>query len=80
MKKFFIFLLVILMLATQIPTVFAAGSASVKGPGTVRAGDTIEISFTAGGGIYGGQGKISYDESKLKFKKKKILNHNSKTC
>lgn len=69
MKKFILYLLVILMLATQIPTVFAAGSASVKGPGTVRAGDTIEISFTAGGGIYGGQGKISYDEGKLKFKK-----------
>ena len=69
MKKFLIYLLVILMLTTQIPTVFAAGSASVKGPGTVRAGDTIEISFTVGGGIYGGQGKISYDEGKLKFKK-----------
>lgn len=69
MKKFILYLLVVLLLATQIPTVFAAGSASVKGPGTVRAGDTIEISFTAGGGIYGGQGKISYDEGKLKFKK-----------
>ena len=68
MKKFILYLLVVLLLTTQIPTVFAAGSASVKGPGTVRAGDTIEISFTAGGGIYGGQGKISYDEGKLKFK------------
>ena len=69
MKKFILYLLVVLLLAAQIPTVFAAGSASVKGPGTVRAGDTIEISFTAGGGIYGGQGKLSYDEGKLKFKK-----------
>lgn len=69
MKKFLLCLLVIALLTTQIPAVFAAGSASLSGPGTVRAGDTIEIKFTAGGGIYGGEGKISYDESLLTYKK-----------
>ena len=69
MKKIIVFLLILVLLLTQIPTVFAAGSASVKGPGTVRAGDTIEITFTAGGGIYAGEGSVSYDESQLTLKK-----------
>ena len=69
MKKIILCLLVMALLASQIPVVFAAGSASVSGPGTVRAGDTIEISFTAGGGILGGQGTVSFDESQLTLKK-----------
>ena len=69
MKKIIVCLLTMVLLLTQIPTVFAAGSASVKGPGTVRAGDTIEITFTAGGGIYAGEGSVSYDESQLTLKK-----------
>lgn len=69
MKKFLLCLLVIALLTTQIPAVFAAGSASLSGPGTVRAGDTIELKFSAGGGIYGGEGSISFDENLLTFKK-----------
>ena len=69
MKKFFAYALIVLLLATQVPTVWAAGSASVKGPGTVRAGDTITVSFSAGGGIYGGSGTVSFDSSQLTLKK-----------
>ncbi len=45
--------------------VSAAGSASMSGPSTVRAGDTITVTFYAGGGIYGGSGSVSYDSSVL---------------
>lgn len=69
MKKFFAYALIVLLLAAQVPTVWAAGSASVKGPGTVRAGDTITVSFSAGGGIYGGSGTVSFDSSQLTLKK-----------
>ena len=69
MKKFILCLLMLALLASQIPTVFAAGSASVKGPDTVRAGDTITVTFSAGGNIYGGSGKVSFDESKLTLQK-----------
>lgn len=69
MKKFFAYTLIVLLLAAQVPTVWAAGSASVKGPGTVRAGDTITVSFSAGGGIYGGSGTVSFDSSQLTLKK-----------
>lgn len=68
-KKFFAYALIVFLLATQVPTVWAAGSASVKGPGTVRAGDTITVSFSAGGGIYGGSGTVSFDSSQLTLKK-----------
>ena len=68
-KKFFAYTLIVLLLAAQVPTVWAAGSASVKGPGTVRAGDTITVSFSAGGGIYGGTGTVSFDSSQLTLKK-----------
>lgn len=50
------------------PAVLAAGSASLSGPSVVRAGDTITLSFSAGGGIYGGSGSISYDSSQLTLK------------
>ena len=69
MKKLLVCLLVLVLLACQVPAVFAAGSASLKGPGTVRAGDTIEVSFSAGGGIFGGQGALSYDKNQLTLKK-----------
>lgn len=69
MKKLISYILILLLLASQIPTVFAAGSASLKGPGTVRAGDTITLTFSAGGGIYGGSGSVSFDSSQLTLKK-----------
>ena len=65
MKKVLSLLLVVMILAAYIPTAYAAGSASLSGPDTVRAGDTITLTFSAGGGIYGGSGSVSYDASQL---------------
>ena len=69
MKKIIMHVLLLILLATQVPTAMAAGSASVKGPGTVRAGDSITVTFSAGGGISGGSGTVSFDKSQLKLKK-----------
>ena len=69
MKKFLALMTVIFLLAAMTTTAYAAGSVSWKGPDTVRAGDTITLTFSAGGGIYGGQGSVSFDSSQLTFKK-----------
>lgn len=65
MKRIISFLLVIALLTCLVPAASAAGKASVSGPSVVRAGDTVKLSFSAGGGIYGGSGTISYDSSQL---------------
>ncbi len=66
MKKFIAGFLVMVLLTVMLPlTVHAAASASLSGPDVVRAGDTITLSFTAGGGIHGGTGSISFDSSQL---------------
>ena len=65
MKKLAILLVLVLLLAMLTPCAYAAGSAWMTGPSTVRAGDTITVSFVAGGGIYGGSGAISYDPALL---------------
>ncbi len=65
MKKFFAVLLALVLLLSIPCRVSAASSASLSGPGTVRAGDTITVAFKAGGGIYGGSGAISFDSSQL---------------
>lgn len=65
MKKFFSILLVIAVFLCAAPTVSAAGSAGWTGPSVVRAGDTITLTFYAGGGIYGGSGTVSYDPNVL---------------
>lgn len=66
MKKFLSILLLVALLTIALPLqVLAAGSASLTGPSVVRAGDTITLSFKAGGGIYGGNGAISFDSSQL---------------
>ena len=65
MKKLAIFLVVVTILLSYIPTVYAAGYGSVSGPSTVRAGDTITVYYNAGGGIYGANGSISYNASQL---------------
>lgn len=62
------FLIVAVLLVSLAPAAFAAGSASMSGPAVVRAGDTITVSFVAGGGILGGSGSVSYDASKLTLK------------
>ena len=58
----------VLVLALMLPlTVSAASaSASLTGPGTVRAGDTITLSFNLNGkGIFGASGTLSYDSSQV---------------
>ena len=65
MKKLTCLVIVFLLVLSMVPCVFAAPSASMSGPSTVRAGDTITVSFSAGGGIYGCSGAVSYDSSLL---------------
>lgn len=66
MKKYFAVLMALILVTAALPlTVHAAASASLTGPSVVRAGDTITLSFTAGGGIYGGTGNVSFDSSQL---------------
>lgn len=65
MKKLVSILLLFALLLCLVPGAAAAGSASWGGPETVRAGDTITLVFYAGGGIYGGSGTVSYDNSLL---------------
>lgn len=68
MKKFMIMVLVCALLLTMMPTVFAAGSVSLKGPSTVRAGDTITVTFYAGGDdIISVNGSVAYDASQVTF-------------
>ena len=44
----------------------AAATATLEGPGTVRAGDTITLTFYLNGsGIYGASGTLSYNTSQL---------------
>ena len=69
MKKIISILTVlVLCFALMLPiTVSAASaSASLTGPGTVRAGDTITLSFNLNGsGIFGASGTLSYDSSQV---------------
>lgn len=49
----------------------ASASASLTGPGTVRAGDTITLSFNLNGsGIYGVTGNWSYDSNQVTLMEK----------
>lgn len=71
-KHISIFILIAMLLVAVLPmNVFAASaSASLTGPGTVRAGDTITISFNLNGsGIYGVSGTLSYDSSQVTLSK-----------
>lgn len=68
MKKIFSVILVLAALFCMVIPASAAGSAYWGGPKTVRAGDTISLTFYAGGGIYGGSGTVSYDSSVLTLK------------
>ena len=69
MKKVFsVLTAAILCLALLLPmSVSAAGaSASLTGPGTVRAGDTITLTFNLNGsGLFGASGTLSYDSSQV---------------
>lgn len=68
MRKFLSILLVAALLLCTAPTAFAAVNAVWRGPSTVRAGDSITLTFYAGGGIYGGSGSVSFDSSLLSLK------------
>lgn len=65
MRKIVTVLVLMAILLCMIPAVSAAGSAYWGGPSVVRAGDTIVLTFYAGGGIYGGSGAISYNSDVL---------------
>lgn len=65
LKRIISYFILVALLVSLAPAAFAAGSASLSGPSVVRAGDTITLSFVAGGGIYGGSGSVSYDASQL---------------
>lgn len=69
-KSISLLIAIILCLTLMIPlTAMAAGaSATLTGPGTVRAGDTITLSFKLNGsGLYGVSGAWSYDKNQLDF-------------
>lgn len=65
MRKILCCLLILVLLLGTVPVALAAGSASLGGPDTVRAGDTVTLIFYAGGGILGGSGDMRYDSSQL---------------
>ena len=68
MKRFIsLTLIAILCMSLFAVTAFAASaSASLTGPGTVRAGDTITLTFNLNGtGIYGASGMLAYDANQL---------------
>lgn len=69
MKKIVSVLIVFVMcFALMLPVTVSAASASASltGPGTVRAGDTITLSFNLNGsGIFGASGTLSYDSSQV---------------
>lgn len=71
MKKFIkTFIFICALVAAVIPfNTFAAGaSASLTGNKTVRAGDTVTLSFNiSGNGIKGASGTLSYDSSVVKL-------------
>lgn len=51
------------------PTLATTASASLTGPGTVRSGDTITLTFNLNGsGIYGASGTLEYDSGVLELK------------
>lgn len=58
----------ILCVASMLPATVSAASASASltGPDTVRAGDTITLSFDlSGSGLYGASGTLSYDSNQV---------------
>jgi hypothetical protein len=57
---------ILAVMAVPFSASAASGSAGLSGPGAIRAGNTITVSFVINGsGIEGAQGTINYDGSKL---------------
>lgn len=76
MKKLSAVLLAIFLLATLTLTATAADSASatLSGPKTVRAGDTIKLVFSINGaGLFGATGELSYDTNQVTLVETKSL-------
>ena len=70
MKKLICILLALTLCFASAAIIVSAASASAKltGPTTVRAGDTITLSFKLNGsGLYGASGSWSYDKNQLDF-------------
>ncbi|MBR4852123.1 MAG: cadherin-like beta sandwich domain-containing protein, partial [Clostridia bacterium] len=70
MKKLICILLALTLCFASAAIIVSAANASAKltGPNTVRAGDTITLSFKLNGsGLYGASGALSYDKSQLDF-------------
>ena len=65
MKRFCLVLALLVLIGSLALTAFAAGYGSLSGPSTVRAGDTITLSYGIGGGVFGANGTLSYDSSQL---------------
>ena len=67
--KRFISIAVVLLLCVSLFAITASAtsaSATLTGPGTVRAGDTITLTFKlSGSGLYSASGTLSYDSSQL---------------
>ena len=70
MKKIVsILIMALVLLAVSVPeiTVEAAGG-YLSGPGTVRAGDTITLTFgVSGSNLYGVSGSLAYDSNQLQY-------------
>ena len=67
-KSISLLIAIVLCLTLMLPITALAVSAgaSLSGPGTVRAGDTITLTFNlSGSSIYGASGTLSYDSSQL---------------
>lgn len=66
---FFLFAFVLgACLNGSVNAAFAADTAALSGPGAMRAGDTITVSFKVEGtNISGMEGRLSYDASQLTF-------------
>ncbi|MBE6942542.1 MAG: hypothetical protein E7455_09745 [Ruminococcaceae bacterium] len=68
MKRLISLMIVLLMCVSLLAMTASAttASATLTGPGTVRAGDTITLTFNlSGSGLYSASGTLSYDSSQL---------------
>lgn len=70
MKKLLSFLTAMLLCILSTPMIVSAASAtaSLTGPGTIRAGDTLTVTFNLkGNGISGASGALSYNGNQLQL-------------
>lgn len=70
MKRIFCMSMALLLCLCLLamPALAASASASLTGPGTVRAGDTITLTFNLNGsGIFGASGTLTYDAGALEL-------------